>query len=57
MEIMCPNCETVVEVTASNKKDVVCPKCLASSGKRFIMIEHLNDSVKNMGDGFFTKEG
>lgn len=55
-EIQCPNCETVLEVK-TNKAQIICKKCLESTGKRFIMVESSNnDNITNLGDGFFTKE-
>lgn len=56
IDLQCPNCECVLNVQ-KNKERVVCPKCLAESGKRFIMIEsNDNPGYHNLGDGLFQKE-
>lgn len=55
IEIKCPRCDTVLEVT-NNKEPVVCQKCLNETGKRFIMVESEETEVINLGDGFFEKK-
>lgn len=55
-ERKCPNCDSVVEIKDSHKL-IACPKCLHTTGKRFIMVETKSSpKVENMGDGFFQEK-
>lgn len=54
-ELTCPNCNTIIHVNDS-VRDVICERCLASTGKTFIMIESSDiKKAKNLGDGFFER--
>lgn len=56
MDLSCPNCGIVIEVRSSNNNKTTCPKCLESTGKRFIMLERNERGIVNMGDGLFQQE-
>lgn len=54
-ELKCPNCDTVIQVN-DTARDVICERCLASTGKQFIMSESPDiGKYRNIGDGFFEK--
>jgi DNA-directed RNA polymerase subunit RPC12/RpoP len=55
-EVKCPNCGTIVNVK-DTARDVVCPKCLDTTGKTFIMIESPDAKVSTryLGDGLFER--
>lgn len=52
--IKCPNCDLVIEIT--NRKQIFCPKCLESTGKKFLMLEENTNNYNNLGGGFFEKD-
>jgi hypothetical protein len=55
-ELECPNCNTVL-IGQKKKENVICKKCLESTGKRFIMVEQKDSQqYDNLGDGFFEKK-
>ncbi len=55
-ERKCPNCDAVVEIKDTHKI-IACPKCLHTTGKRFIMVETKSSpKIEDMGDGFFQEK-
>ena len=54
IQIKCPNCNTILEVS-NNKTQTACPKCINDFGKHFIMLETEDCKFKNLGDGLFKK--
>lgn len=55
MELICPNCNLVIEIKDNRKSLIACPKCLEREHKKFIMLENEHHRLTNLGDGFFEK--
>ncbi len=55
-EVQCPNCGITINVRET-ARDVVCNKCLDSTGKTFIMTESpdLKSQTRYLGDGLFER--
>lgn len=53
--LKCPNCRNIIDVT-STYKEVICPNCLANTGKSFIMVEETNSNKpRYLGGGLFEQ--
>lgn len=55
-EVKCPNCGLIINVK-DTARDVICNKCLETTGKTFIMVESTDDNkYRYLGDGLFERQ-
>ena len=55
IDLICPNCKRTIQVRES-AKEVICPKCLETSGVSYIMVESKqNPKPRYLGGGLFEQ--